>query len=175
MSPARTAVGIALCAACEAFAACVAFDPNGPAVPGLAGRYEAVISIHYHSEFEHWWDTVTATVSLPDAKPHRLFSGSYVTAQGETGVVAGELRPDGTMLVTKFGQPALTTLEGATFLHRLYPWCDFRTIGTGDLAGEIRGDTLVIAGGASVFCQYFIWTGFHDIRADLDVRLVGVR
>ena len=163
------ALAVALCGAC------VAFDPNEPVGRPVAGRYASVITIHYQTEFEHWWDTLTATVTLGEARPHGRFAGSYLTAAGDAGVVGGSLQPGGTIMVTEFSQPPLTTLQGATFLHRLYPWCDFRTIGTGALPGRISGDTLVIEGRGSVVCRYQAWGRDIGIGANLDFLLVGVR
>jgi len=163
------AVAAALCVAC------VAYDPNGPAVPHLAGRYATSITVHYRNHLETRSDTVAATVTLPDARVRGVFGGWYVTSAGDSGTVGGTLLPDGTMQVTEFAQPPLTTLEGATFLHRLYPWCDFRQIGTGTLTGRISGDSLVIEGRPAVMCRYQGWEHLFWIGTDLDVRLVGVR
>jgi hypothetical protein len=168
-SLAAAAVSALLCTTC------VAFDPNGPAVPHLAGRYASIISVHYHNDLEGWWDTVVATVVLPDAGGRGAFTGSYATADGDAGTVGGILQPDGTMEVTEFAQPPLVTLQGATFLHRLYPWCDFEHVGTGTLTGSLSGDSLVIEGRASLLCSYQAWGQVIGVGTDLDVRLAGAR
>lgn len=155
--------------------ACVAFDPNGPAVPHLAGRYSAIITVRYQNHLETQSDTLAATVTLPDAAERGFFVGWYVTAAGDSGTIGGTLHPDGTMEVTEFAQPPLVTLQGATFLHRLYPWCDFLQIGTGTLTGRLSGDSLVIEGRASVICRYQAWDQLLGIGTDLDVRLAGAR
>lgn len=157
--------------------ACVAFDTNGPAVPHLAGRYSTIISVQYRSQqyLENLWDTLAATVTLPDAGERGFFAGWYVTAAGDSGTFAGRLRPDGTMEVTEFAQPPILTLQGATFLHRLYPWCDFNLVGTGSPTGRLSGDSLVIEGRASLFCRYQVWDRLLLLGTDLDVRLAGVR
>lgn len=156
--------------------ACVAFDPNQPAAPPLAGHYSAIISIHYHNHLESRHDSVAATVLLPDAERYRRhFAGTWVTAAGDSGVIGGMLVWDGTMQVTDFAQPPLVTLQGATFLHRLYPWCDFNQIGTGTLEGRVFGDSLVVTGRASVVCGYQLWERLVGIGTDLDVRLAGSR
>lgn len=156
--------------------ACVAFDPEQPAAPPLAGRYSAIISIHYHNHLESRFDSLAATVTLPDAARNRLFAGSWVTAQGDSGVIGGTLLWDGTMQVTDFGQPPLVTLQGVTFLHRLYPWCDFiYSIGTGPLEGRVFDDSLVVTGRISMACSYQAWERATDIGTDVDVRLAGAR
>jgi len=157
--------------------ACVAFDPNGPAVPHLAGSYSTIITVQYRSQhhLENLWDTLAATVTLPDAAERGFFVGWYVTAARDSGTIAGRLRPDGTMEVTEFAQPPILTLQGATFLHRLYPWCDFMQLGTGSPTGRLSGDSLVIEGRASLFCRYQAWDRLLLLGTDLDVRLAGVR
>jgi len=169
VKPGLTAAVAALCAAC------VANDPSGPAVPSLAGRYETSITVHYHNHLETRSDTLAATVALPDAGERGFFEGWYLTSAGDSGTVGGTLLSDGSMLVTEFAQPPLVTLQGATFLHRLYPWCDFRAVGTGTLAGRINGDSLVVEGRASLVCSYQAWGQSVGIGTDLDVRLRGVR
>ncbi|OGT96586.1 MAG: hypothetical protein A3I79_04170 [Gemmatimonadetes bacterium RIFCSPLOWO2_02_FULL_71_11] len=161
------AASAALCAAC------VAFDPV--AIPHVAGRYSTIITVGYRNWLETRSDTLAATVTLPDAEERGFFEGWYATAAGDSGTVGGRLYPDGTMEVTEFAQPPLVTLQGATFLHRLYPWCDFRQVGTGTLTGRLSGDSLVIEGRASVICRYQTWGQLHGIDTDLDVRLAGAR
>jgi hypothetical protein len=169
------AAGAALCWAC------VAFDPNSPAVPHLAGRYATLITIRYQDQspnqqhLETRFDSLAATVVLPDAEEHGFFEGSYRTDAGDVGTISGTLHPDGTMLIREFGQPPILTLQGATFLHRLYPWCDFLAVGTGTLLGQLSGDSLVIEGRASLLCRYQLWDQTIRVGADLDVRLAGAR
>ncbi len=155
--------------------ACVAFDPNGPAVPHLAGRYSAIITVQYHNYLETRSDTIAATVTLLNAEARGEFAGWYATADGDSGIVGGTLQPDGSMMVTAFAQPPLETLTGATFLHRLYPWCDFLQTGTGTLPGQLSGDSLVITGGAEVACRYQAWLHLFWIGTFLDVRIAGAR
>ncbi len=167
-------IGVAASAAL--CAECVAFEPDRPAVPQLAGRYATIITVQYHNDVEVRSDTIAAIVTLPDAGAHGAFEGSYATADGGSGTVGGTLQPDGTMLVTEFAQPPLVTLQGATFLHRLYPWCDFvRRVGTGTLTGRLSGDSLVIEGRASLVCTYQDWEQAIGIGTDLDVRIAGSR
>lgn len=165
------AASAALCAAC------VAFDPNAPPVPHLAGRYSTIITVRYQSQYslENRWDTLAATVTLHDAADYGLFGGWYVTVAGDSGTIGGRLHLDGTMEVTAFAQPPIVTLQGATFLHRLYPWCDFDQVGTGTLTGQLSGDSLVIEGKASLFCRYQIWDQGLVFGTDLYVRLAGAR
>jgi hypothetical protein len=153
----------------------VAFDPNGPAVPHLAGRYTTSITVQYHNQIETRSDTLAATMILPDAEARGVFEGYYLTAAGDSGMIGGTLLPDGTMRVTDFAQPPLLTLQGATFLHRLYPWCDFNQLGTGTLMGRVFGDSLVVTGRASVVCGYQLWERETGIGTDLDVRIAGAR
>lgn len=175
---AGAAARASLCLAC---AACVAFDPNSPAVPHLAGRYATLITVRYQDQssnrnhLETLSDTLAATVTLPDAAEHGFFEGSYVTVAGDVGTISGTLHSDGTMEIREFAQPPILTLQGATFLHRLYPWCDFLDIGTGTLLGQLSGDSLVIEGRASLLCRYQVWEQTLRVGTDLDVRLVGAR
>lgn len=179
----RGLAGRVACAAlCVAWVGCVAFDPYQPAVPHLAGQYASQISVRYRDQsgsqnhLEVRFDTLAATVTLPDAGAHGFFQGSYVTAAGDVGVVGGTLHPNGTMDIDEFGQPPILTLQGATFLHRLYPWCDFKNrVGTGTLVGQLSGDSLVIEGRASLPCRYQVWDQTVSVGVDLDFRLAGAR
>lgn len=136
-----------------------------------------MITVQYHSQYflENRWDTLAATITLADAAEYGLFGGSYVTAAGDSGTIGGRLHSDGTMEVTSFAQPPIVTLQGATFLHRLYPWCDFDQVGTGTLTGRLNGDSLVIEGKASLLCRYELWNQALLFGTDLDVRLAGAR
>ena len=178
MRPAASAAGAAVCAACVA---CFALDPNSPAVPALAGRYASLITVRYSDQsangnhLEIRFDTLAATITLPDAQEHGFFEGSYVTADGDVGTISGTLRPDGSMEIDEFGQPPILTMQGATFLQRLYPWCDFGDVGTGTLPGQLTGDSLVIVARASLYCRYVIWDQVTTLGTDLDVRIAGAR
>lgn len=154
---------------------CLALDPNKPPLPRLAGRYVTTISVRYRSHLEARYDTLAAVVTLSDAKARGPFVGAYVTALGDSGVIAGNFFAHGAVEMTTFAEPFLPTLQGATFLHRLYPWCDFLQIGTGTLYGMLQGDSLVIEGRASVSCNYQAWGRVIGVGTDLDVRLAGER
>lgn len=165
--------GPALVLTLAAMLSCVAYDSAGPPVPNIDGTYATAIAIDYSNFFETRTDTLVASIILRDTHYRGHFDGAYHIAD-DSGSFAGVLRPEGTLVVTDFGAPP-KPIAYVGALRRLYSWCDFPRLGTGPLLGQLRGDTLLIDGTATVPCFYHLFGQIPEIGTELRLRIIGVR
>lgn len=165
--------GPALVLTLAATLSCVAYDSAGPPVPSIDGTYAAVIAIDYGNYLETRADTLAASIVLRDTHYRGHFDGAYHIAD-DSGSFAGVLRPESTLVVTDFGAPP-RPIAYVGALRRLYPWCDFARLGTGPLPGQLRGDSLLVDGNATVPCFYHLFGQIPEIGTGLHLRIIGVR
>ena len=166
-------LGRARVLAVAAIVSCVSYDPAGPPVPSIDGTYAASIVIAYANYIEVRTDTLTGMISLWDGHYRGHFGGLYRVA-GDSGTFAGTLNPDGTLSVTDWGTSS-EPIAGVGALRQLYPWCDFLRTGAGPLPGELRADSLLVDGGASLPCSYQLFGQVFDIGTQLQLHVVAVR
>jgi hypothetical protein len=160
----------------------VAYDTSGAEVPAIDGTYATTIAVSYANYIELRSDTLLASIRLRDLNYRGTFDGTYRTAFGDSGRVAGVERPERTLVVAEFGAPpptpALAPLKPIAYvmgLRRLYPWCDFPRLGTGPLSGRLSGDSLLLDGQGSLPCFYQLYGTPVEIGTELRLRIVGVR
>jgi len=155
-------------------AACVAYDTAGPAVPSIDGTYTTTIAISYENYVAMRNDTLTAWITLRDLHYRGRFDGTYRTALGDSGLFAGDERPEGTLVVNVFGalpKPIAYVMA----VRQLYPWCDFPRLGTGPLLGRLGGDSLLVDGEGSVPCFYKFADTPFEIATTIRLHIVGIR
>ncbi len=153
--------------------ACVAYDIAGVPVPNIDGTYATTIAVSYANYLELRSDTLTASIRLRDIHYRGQFEGTYRTALGDSGLVAGAERPESTLVVNVFGAPP-KPIAYVIAIRRLYPWCDFPRLGTGPLLGRLRGDSLLLDGEGSAPCFYQLPTPV-EVGTTLRVHIVGTR
>jgi hypothetical protein len=159
--------------ALAATVSCVAYDSAGPPVPSIDGTYAAAIVIDYSNYFEARTDTLVASIALRDTHYRGHFDGAYRIAD-DSGSVAGILRPEGTLVVTEFGAPP-QPISHVAALRQRYAWCDFTRMGSGPLPGQLRGDSLLLDGSASLPCFYQVFGETVEIGTELRLHISGVR
>ena len=157
-----------------AAAACVAYDTAGPAVPSIDGTFATTIALSYANHLELRSDTLTAWITLRDIDYRGRFEGTYRTALGDSGLVAGAERPESTLVVNVFGAPP-KPIAYVMAVRQLYPWCDFPRLGTGPLLGRLRGDSLLLDGEGSLPCFYQFAGTPVEIGTTLRLHIVGIR
>jgi hypothetical protein len=157
-----------------AAAACVAYDTAGPPVPSIDGTYVTTIAISYANYIELRSDTLTTWITLHDIHYRGNFEGTYRTALGDSGQVAGVERPERTLVVNVFGAPP-KPIAYVLALRQLYPWCDFTRLGTGPLPGRLRGDSLLLDGQGSLPCFYQLAGTPVEIGTELKLHIIAVR
>jgi hypothetical protein len=151
----------------------VSYDPAGPAVPSIDGTYATIIAIDYSNYLETRTDTLGASVRLRDTHYRGQFDGSYRIAD-DSGSFGGVLRPEGTLVVTDFGAPP-KPIAYVGALRQLYSWCDFPSLGTGPLPGQLQADSLRVDGSGSVPCYYHLFGEIVGIGTELRLHITGVR
>lgn len=156
-----------------AAAACVAYDPAGPAVPSLDGVWQAGITIAFENQLEVRADTLRGQLTLHDTHYRGRFTGTYRFG-ADTGAFGGVIRPESTLIVDEFGAPP-KPIAAVDTLRLLYRWCDFTRLGTGGLAGRLRGDTLTADGQASLPCFYSQFGSEIEIPTTLTIGARAVR
>jgi hypothetical protein len=158
-----------------AVAACVSFDPAGPAVRDVSGTYRATIVTSIVNQFETRSDTFGAEISVrrPGARGH--VTATYLIPPNESGPIEGTLYTDDSFVVTTFGEPP-NPIAGVSFIRTLYMWCDFTRIGVDPIPGAFRGDSLTIRAEGSVFCRYRLGGGFvAEVHTQVVLRVAAAR
>lgn len=153
--------------------ACVAYDTAGPPVPSIDGTYATTIAVSYANYLEQRSDTLTAFITLRDIHYRGSFNGTYHTALGDSGLVAGAERPESTLVVAVFGAPP-KPIAYVVAIRRLYPWCDFPRLGIGPLFGRLRADSLLLDVDGAVPCFYQFPTPV-EVATTVSVHIVGIR
>ncbi|HXF96317.1 MAG TPA: hypothetical protein VNI61_09485 [Gemmatimonadales bacterium] len=143
-------------------------------MPSIDGTYQTMIAVRYANHIELITDTLMARVTLRDVGYRGRFEGSYETAFGDSGLVAGMERPESTLVVEVFGA-APKPMAYVMGLRRLFPWCAFPRLGIGPLLGRLRADSLLLEGGGSLPCFYHLYGVPVEIGTKLDFTIVGVR
>jgi hypothetical protein len=153
--------------------ACVAYDTAGVPVPSIDGTYATTIAVSYANYLELRSDTLTAMITLRDIHYRGRFEGTYRTALGDSGLVAGAERPESTLVVDIFGAPP-KPIAYVVAIRQLYPWCDFPRLGIGPLFGRLRADSLVLDVDGAVPCFYQFPTPV-EVATTVSVHIVGIR
>lgn len=157
-----------------AWTACVSHDPSSPHAEAIAGTYAATVAIAITNVIETRYDTAAATLVLRDSMYRGRFHGFYRFADGDSGRVAGTLRPGDIVLLSDFGPPP-KQIAGVAYLQQLYPWCDFPRLGSGGLSGELRGDTLTLLGVGALPCFYDEGAGPVERHTEFELVVTAVR
>lgn len=154
--------------------ACVAYDTAGPPVPNINGTYTTKIAVRLANDLELRSDTLLAWITVQDLHYRGHFAGTYRTALGDSGLIAGVERPESTVVVDVFGAPPKPIAQ-VIALRVLYSWCDFPRLGTGALSGQLSGDSLILDGQGSLPCRYDLSGPAFELRTELQLRIVGIR
>ncbi|MGH7700709.1 MAG: hypothetical protein ACREMJ_09375 [Gemmatimonadales bacterium] len=149
------------------------YDPIGPSLPRLAGDYATTITIAYQNSLDTRADTLFAVITLPNVGRRGNFMGQYVIGT-EVGPFGGLLFPSRRIELPTFG-PGPQPIAQVASVRALYPQCDFSRVGTGQLLGELRGDTLLVTGQASLPCTSESDPAAVDLTTSLRLDFFGVR
>jgi hypothetical protein len=84
------------------------------------------------------------------------------------------LFPSGRIEVPVFG-PAPDPIARVMAVRALYPQCDFTRVGTGQMLGALRGDSLHVTGIASVPCRGLQDPSVVDLTTTLTLLFTGSR
>ena len=153
--------------------ACVAYDTAGLPVPSIDGTYETTIALSYANSLELRSDTLTAFITLRDIHYRGRFEGTYRTALGDSGLVAGAERPESTLVVDVFGAPP-KPIAYVVAIRQLYSWCDFPRLGIAPLFGRLHADSLLLDVEGAVPCFYQFPTPV-EVETTVRVQIVGIR
>jgi hypothetical protein len=152
---------------------CFMYDPIGPSLPRIAGAYVTTVVVEYSNARDTRADTLRAVITLPNVDDRGGFLGRYRIGT-EVGLFGGVLFPSGRIEVPTFG-PAPQPIARVMAVQLLYPQCDFTRVGTGQMLGELRGDSLHVTGIAFVPCRGIQDPSVFDLTTTLTLLFTGLR
>jgi hypothetical protein len=105
-------------------------DSNGPSAVLLAGQYDSDLFVAFSNAFEQQQGSESGAISLSAQNWAGDFAGSYVLQDGSSGTIAGNVRADGGITISQFGNANVSPLASLLFLQNAYPNCNWPTAGT---------------------------------------------
>jgi hypothetical protein len=134
-----------------ALAACSG-DSNGPrAYPPIGGRYQATFHFDFANSIDQQGLDVAGSISLSDPDANGDFDGT-IDEWGDEG--------------------APPTLESA-FLSAEWPHCDFTSVTTDGMGGELSGSGLSLQGQLGFQCAYTNGSDIANVPTTLTETVTG--
>lgn len=139
---------------------------TGPTFPALAGTYAGttqVVITDSSGMHPSPGPTLTITLGAPDASG--TFTGTYTVTGGSfsSGAVAGVIASDGSVTLTRFGDPSTVPFLAMATSIIIGGGCDFADAAVTGGLGNLAGRTLTLAGGFGTTVCTFVDSVHHRV------------